>query len=419
VGDSQRHWLAARSFLNSRRHELGLAAQHLYPQAWQVAGTPLLARPGWLPAAPVPLEQVTLTWRDGAPPAPGHESPAPPPVDGTAVDGTVVDGTAPEFAGVLPLRDDGSRFRCYADALAALARPGLFEDRACYRLLDATATPRGAELAFGPGRYFDMVNVCEAAAHEYAAAAMARGGADQTPDPGDLPLRTLIGDPAHLGRRRVTVALCTLVLRADPASGDANMLLHWRDPARVASGGGLYQVAPVGVFQPSHDAAWNQANDFDLWRSIVRELSEELLGTGEDYRSDLTPIDYGRWPLYAGLAEAIQAGTLRVYWLGLGVDPLTMAADMLTVAVFDAEVFDAVFARLVAGNDEGHMVSGRARGGADAQFSEENSAAGIAFSEENIRRYTSVEPMQAAGAALLRIAWAHREVLLAAGSGPR
>ena len=396
MGHSQRHWLAVRGFLNSRRHELGLAAQHLYPQSWRVAGTPLLARPGWLPAAPVPLGQVTLTWRDGDPPAPGHRSPAPPPVGGA-----VVDGTGPEFADVLPLRDDGSRFRCYADALAALARPGLFEDRTCYRLLAAAARPGGTQLAFGPGRYFDMVNVCEAAAHEYAAAAMAASGADQTPQPADLPLRSLVGDPADLGRRRVTVALCTLVLRADRASGDAAMLLHWRDPARVASGGGLYQVAPVGVFQPSHDAAWNQANDFDLWRSIVRELSEELLGTGEDYRSDLAPIDYQRWPLYAGLAEAMQAGKLQVYWLGLGVDPLTMAADMLTVAVFDAEIFDAVFAGLVAGNDEGRLVTGRARAGA-----------GVAFIEENVQRFTGAEPMQAAGAALLRIAWAHRSILL-------
>jgi hypothetical protein len=399
-GDSQRRWLAVRGFLNSRRHRLGLAALQMYPQAWRVAGTPLLARPGWLPAAPVPLEKVTLTWRGGGPAAP---------VDGngpgrSSATPLAVAGGGPEFAGVLPLRDDGSRFSCYADAVAALARPGLFEDRTCYRLLDAAATPRGAELAFGPGRYFDMVNVCEAVAHEYAAAAMAGGGADHTPGGDQLPLRALLGDPADLRRRRVMVAVCTLVLRVDRARGDTAMLLHWRDPQRVASGGGLYQVAPAGMFQPSHDADWNQANDFDLWRSIVRELSEELLGTGEDYRSDRAPIDYQRWPLHEELARARQAGRLRAYWLGLGVDPLTMVADMLTVAVFDAEVFDAVFAGLVAGNDEGRLVT-----------SPDSARAGVAFTQDSVRRFTSVEPMQAAGAALLRTAWAHRDVLLTPG----
>jgi hypothetical protein len=381
---SQRRWLAVRGYLNSSRHQLSVAAQHLYPKSWRVAGTPLLARPGWLPEAPVPLDEVALSWHDG----PG---------------GRPIDGTGPQFAAAAPLRDGGSRFGCYADALAALDRPGLFEDRSCYRLLDAAATAGGAELAFGLGRYFDMVNVGEAVAHEYAAAAMASGALPGRPALAELPLRELIGDPADLRRRKLMVAVCTLVLRADRASGDTSMLLHWRDPARVASGGGLYQVAPVGVFQPSHDAPWNQANDFDLWRSIVRELSEELLGAGEDYHSDIAPIDYQGWPLHAELAKARRAGTLRVYWLGLGIDPLTLAADMLTVAVFDSGVFDTVLAGLVTGNDEGRMVTGR--GGTTA-------GAGVAFTPESIERFADGEPMQAAGAALLRIAWAHRESLL-------
>jgi hypothetical protein len=147
---------------------------------------------------------------------------------------------------------------------------------------------------------------------------------------------------------------------------------------------------------------WNQANDFDLWRAITRELSEELLGGSEDYHSDVAPIDYDRWPLYAELAEARDAGTLRVYWLGLGIDALSLASDMLTVAVFDAALFDAVFSGLVAANDEGHLVSGDADG----------EAVGVAFSEKSIERFTVAEPMQASGAALLRTAWAHRSILL-------
>jgi hypothetical protein len=383
VRRSQEQWRAVRGFLNARRHELALTAQHLYPAARRVAGTPLLARPGWLPQAPVELDKVMLSWQDDAPTAAG--------------------GRAPEPVGVLPLRDAGNRFGSYADALAELNRPGIFEDRFCYRLLDAQAMPAGAQLGFGPGRYFDLVNTCEAVAHEYAAAALARGGAAPPSAPAELPLRSLIGDPTDLRRRPVMVATCTLVLRADRDTGQAAMLLHWRDAARVASGGGLYQVAPVGVFQPSHDASWNRGNDFDLWRSISRELSEELLGGDEDYHSDLAPIDYERWPLHAELTKARTAGALRLYWLGLGVDPLTLAADMLTVAVFEAELFDAVFSGLVSANDEGRMVTGPRSATAPA---------GVAFIEENIERFTVAEPMQAAGAALLRIAWANRAELL-------
>jgi len=385
VRRSQQQWLRVRGFLNRHRHELGRAARDLYPRSWRVAGTPLLARPEWLPAAPVPLDQVALSWQPGWP-ARG------------------IDGTGPETAAVRPLREDASRFGCYAAALGALSPPGLFEDRACYRLLAAAATPGAADLGFGEGRYFEVINVCEAVAHEYAAATLAAGDPARPPALDELPLRSLIGDPTDLGRRPVMTAIAVLVLRADRASGGAAMILHWRDPARVASGGGLYQVAPVGVFQPSHDAAWNRANDFSLWRSIVRELAEELLGGGEDYHSDTAPIDYRAWPLHAALAGARRAGRLRVFWLGLGADPLTLAADMLTVAVFDADLFDVTFSGLVRDNDEGRIVTGDGAAGA---------AAGVAFRAGNIERFAATEPMQPAGAALLRTAWAHRDALLA------
>ena len=164
-------------------------------------------------------------------------------------------------------------------------------------------------------------------------------------------------------------AICTLVLRADRRSrpdGD--------DPALAGPGPGGQRRRdvpgrPVGVFQPSHDAEWNRANDFSLWRCFVRELAEELLGGGEDYHSDTAPIDYERWPLQARLTRARRAGRLRVYWLGLGTDPLTLAADMLTVAVFDADLFDATFAGLVGANAEGRIVrAGRGRGGRRRPF---------------------------------------------------
>jgi hypothetical protein len=408
VRNSQERWQRERRFLNARRHELARAAQDLYPPSWHVAGTPLLAPPGWIPAAPVPLDQVTLSW------CPADQ---PRDLDSPVLDGAVLDGSGPESAAVRPLRDDGSRFGSYAEALGALNRPALFENRACYRILGVRALPGVTSMEFGPGRYFDMINTSEAAAHEYAAAVLADGqptspsAADRTrihptspPAAGELPLRSLIGDPAALRRRPVLAAIATLVLRADRARGQAQMILHWRDPARVATGGGLYQVAPVGMFQPSHDAAWNQDRDFSLWRCIVRELSEELLGSGEDYHSDSAPIDYRRWPLYTTMSDARRAGTLRVHWLGLGLDPLTLVIDMMSVAVFDAPLFDAVLAGLVSANAEGRIVTGGDATGATI---------GLPFSAASVERFTTAEPMQAAGAALLQTAWRNRSTLLA------
>jgi hypothetical protein len=92
-----------------------------------------------------------------------------------------------------------------------------------------------------------------------------------------------------------------------------------------------------------------------------------------------------------------------VHWLGLGLDPLTLVVDMLTVAVFDAPVFDAVFAGLVPANAEGRMVTGEDATG---------TTIGIPFRAATVERFTTAEPMQAAGAALLRLAWRHRATLI-------
>jgi hypothetical protein len=379
LAEDQAAWLRTRGYLNASRHRLTGLALAGFPADWFAPGTSLLTRPGWIPERPVPLDQVRLRW-----------SPTPAPAR--------FDGAAPELSAVRPLRDGRGTYRRYSEAVGDLARPGLFENRNCYRLLGVS--PDGPELTFGRGRYFDLIDTCEAAAHEFAAAHRAGDGQR----PGDMPYRQALADPTDLSRRPVMSAISTLVIRHDRAAGAAEFLLHWRDPAKVASGGGLYQVMPVGMFQPSHDAAWNEANDFDLWRSIVRELSEELLGTAEDYGSGQRPIDYGAWEFSRALDRAREQGGLHVYWLGLGMDPLTFVADMLTVAVFEAGVFDATFGRLVTANAEGHRVSFEDGTGR---------AAGLPLRASQVERLTRDEPVQVAGAALLHLAWSHRGHLLA------
>jgi hypothetical protein len=309
---------------------------------------------------------------------------------------------------VRPLRADGSRHASYSAAVSALAAPALFVNRPTYRLLDADLTGSGrGRLVFGAGRYFDSLDVGGACAHEYAARAMAvsggtgasgdSGASGDTTVSGGMPLRAAVGNPCDISRRPVNVAISTLTLRFDRAAGTATFLLHWRDPAKVGHAGGLYQVVPAGVFQPSGEAAWNERNDFDLWRCVVREYAEELLGRHEDYGSEQAPIDYGGWPFAASLGRARAAGRVRVFVLGMGADPLTFATDILAVAVFDAPVFDELFAGLVTHNNEGEILS----------------PGGIPFTAETVARFSRHERTQAAGAALLALAWHHRAVLFA------
>ncbi|WP_433227390.1 hypothetical protein [Actinomadura formosensis] len=330
----ERRWRDDRAALNAARGRFGEVASALYPDAPRVAGRPLLCRAGWIPDAPIPLADIRLEW---------DERPAPPPVADPP------DGLPPGH-------------RTYAEAMGALAPPKVFEDRPSYRLLDA----RPPVLRLGPARYFDGVNVGESAAHELAAGT-----------PG-LPLRTRIGDPCDLARRPALPAITTLTVTTSGSfPGAGSYVLHRRDPAKVAHAGGLHQVMPVGVFQPLG------GERPDMWRCMVREYAEEFLGMGEDYGDGFVQDD---WPFHRAMTAAREEGRLRAHFLGLGIDPLTFALDLLTVVVIEHDLFDDLFGGLVAVNDEGTVAMAPFDG-------------------------TVPRPMQPAGAAALMLAWRHRETL--------
>ena len=370
---SQRDWLRVRSYLQEHRYDLAVDAAGDYSADRRVAGTPLLAAPGWQPAEPVPLAAVGLELTSAKVTPPPAASPALAALDGAA-------------AALLPERPDGTRYHRYSDVLRDLAAPAVFENRVTYRLTEAQLisglTPGASRLAFTRGRYFDGVDTGEAAAHEYAATRL--GGRPAG-------LRALIADPCDLRRRPANLAISTLTLRLDRATGRASFLLHWRDPAKVGHAGGLYQVIPVGVFQPSGEDGANEHQDFSLWRCMIREFAEELGGRSEDYGPG--PVDYDSWPFARSMTDAVDRGQIRVWCLGLGTDPLTYATDLLTVAVIDSGMFDELFSLSPRSNAEGSVLAARE------------------FAAHVIDRVVTSEPVQAAGAAVLRLAWRHRETL--------
>jgi hypothetical protein len=337
-------WLEVRKYLRDNRFRLSTEAIGRYPDVPRLAGTPLLTHADWVPKRPVPLSEIAVSLSDSPP---------------------------------LPDLPGGG----YAALMAELDPPAVFENRPTYRLLSArlNGSPR---LEFGQGSYFDHIDTGEAAAHEYAAS-------------GPTPLRDAIGDPRDLTRRPANLAISVLTVRSAPRPTPAaahrtsasvstpwarqsgsTFFLHWRDPASVGHAGGLYQVLPVGVFQaagPGRDGV-----DLDLWHCVLREYAEELLGEPE--RPD---VDYASWPFAVAMTDASRAGRIRAHCLGLGVDPLTFATDLLVSVVIDAEVFDDLLGNWVAHNDEGAVT--------EHPFTAE-SVAGL--------------PMQAAGAAVVRLALA-------------
>ncbi len=306
MGSPDDEWLRVHRHLGSNRYELGVAARDLYPRVERIAGTPLLTVPGWLPRRPVSLDAIELEL---------DRSPGPP------------FGKVPEPR--------------HSESVARFAPPAVFENRPTYRLLDAVLDDDRPRLRFGTGHYFDAIDTGGAVAHEFAAEHLARSS-EHSGGPSvrcgaetgeSLPLRVAIGSPVDPGRRPVNLAISAVTIRHDRDTGEDRFLAHRRDPDTVAHAGGLLQVVPVGVFQPV--SADTMQHDFSLRRCLQREFAEELLG--EDEASGV--VDYDAW----AFNEAIR----RSFVLGMGVDPLTLATDLLCAVVVDAEAFDRVFAGLV------------------------------------------------------------------------
>jgi hypothetical protein len=380
IKTSQDEWRQVRRYLAANAGTLTRMSADLYPRAMKVAATPLLTREDWLTAEPIDVNDVNLVWLDG----PQRKA---------------VKGTEAEARLALPLRAPGHQFERYTTAVRYLDRPTLFENRPTYRLLEASVAHRATSLRFSLATYFEMIDLSQTVAHELAAANM-RGGT--APSLAQLPFRSLIGDPFDLWRRPVQAAVNAVTIRRDTQAGTASFFLHWRDPVKVAIGGGLYSVMPVGVFQPSTIDPWGQRLDFDLWRNVVREFSEEFLGMPEHDGSAGARIDYDMWPLYRTLTSARQAGSLRFRCFGLGVDPLGLGIDLLTAVVIDSALFDEVFGDRVPVNAEGHMLTDDSTG----------ATVGFPFTEATVHRFLRSEPMGPGGAACLALAWRHRDTLL-------
>jgi hypothetical protein len=150
-----------------------------------------------------------------------------------------------------PSDGTGARFESYSAAMTELTGKR-FDNRGTYRLQAAHLRGVG-RLAFGLGRYFDGLDVGEAAAHEFAAVRLGLLADDEQR------IRHAIGDPCDPARRPTNVAISTLTLRHDRTTRETTCLLHWRDPNKVGHAGRLYQALPTGVFQAAGEAEGTSA----------------------------------------------------------------------------------------------------------------------------------------------------------------
>lgn len=375
VETDQQEWRDTRKALNSNRFALADVAQRLYESPLRLGTTGLLTNPGWLPSEPVDIDAIKLQH---------HASVAAP----------TITGQERQSSGVRPLATLAARYPRYSNAIRDLDHPRLFENRIGYRLVDLAFDGDGGRMDFGITTYFEVMDTYEAAAHETAAAHLKADGDVAAPSWRRLPFRRLIGNPFDLAQRPVMPSIDTLTIRKS-ATGSPSIVLHRRDAANVSVAGGLLHVMPAGMFQPSSIVPEAQRADFDLWRNIMREYIEEFLGHAE-HGGDGAPIDYDTAEPFRTLNAARRDGRIRVYCLGVAVDALTLAVEILTVAVYDDDVYDEVFAEMVDRNDEGTVTRT------------------VPFEEHTVNRLLARDkyPVAPAAAGCLQLAWDQRKLIL-------
>ncbi|MBX7451924.1 hypothetical protein GR927_28375 [Mycolicibacterium sp. 3033] len=332
-------FVETRESLQTRRQHLTTQALSTHSRA-QTSDLPgMLSCTRWIPRAPLPLQQVVV--RLELAPRMGYATPK----------------VLAQAKKMLPRGSSGKDLEKYTEAMDLYARPKLFDNRVCYRLLDAKLDGDDTSLLVGLNYYFDSLNESEAVAHEYAHASLRSGSRF----PSKTPVRSRIGNPLQLARRNAIFSISALTIRADRKA--PTFFLHSREHGSVAVAGNLLHLAPSGVFQPAADDNATIGRDLSPWLTLCREYAEEYLGVEEAQGNVGVALSYDEDQPYSSINAAYQAGMLKISVLGLGLDPLTLCPELVTVAIVEPETFDDLFENLTLRNNEGFMRGAKVSGG--------------------------------------------------------
>lgn len=385
---SRRRFLSERKAYETRRAALNRSAVEWYGKdVYLIGATAQITCPGWIPAAPIPISNVSV-------------------IDDRTAENEdwFVRELSPLISGQLPYQEGArGKFSSRHDAIEALCRPKLWENRICYRLTGVELEPDAAKLSVAPIRFFTGLDVSESLAVE-----MLRG--IKSSRTSRLALRRSLGQPCDLKRNPVHagVATVTIVRHAD---GIDRFFLHDRDAEAVADGVGQRHVVPAGVFQPStnHPGAWRP--DQDIWKNIVREVCEEFLPYVEEIDSASAPIDLETVEPYRSVMRLKQNGEIRCFFLGVGLDPVQLQPEILTAMITTdksfRKLFGATFNRATVLNKEGRVIGSQIIGTTKSG----RRLIGIPFTDESVKA-TLATPLVSGAAACLHLAWKSHSVLV-------
>jgi hypothetical protein len=360
-----------RHVVKTEQGRLSALAWGAADPAWKKNPVPVLTKSGWILDTPLALDRVRI-----------RRLPKPADTDRIAI-------TASRASRILPPRESRSGHLLYSDALLEIDGLRHLYNGNVYRPVEIKADGVDLSMDFVGGEYFDHLNTSEVLAYEMAAA-----------DRRVLKLRRTyrqsMGDPFDLWARATSLGVLTLTIIRE--CDGPRFLMHVRDSDQVVVGSKAMHVVPAGEFTPASVYLEASSEDFDVWRTIMREYAEELLDREEAYGKEGAGLDYVSKSPYRELNQARRSGKLMAYALGIGLDPLTWKPELFTVCVFDSDAFALIFRRAVKQTWEGTILRG-----ADGK--------GLRFDADTVNRYADDPNTRRGAAVCLSQAWENRTEL--------
>lgn len=301
-----------------------------------------------------------------------------------------------ENAITLPNGNKNEKLSLLSDSIKIIEQPKNLSNREHYRLINLSGkdTPL-FEYSNEKARYFDKINYGGLLEYEYAKHRYLKNRSFLTFS--RLTNRNKLKNCDNIFNRiKILTGISTLTFLKD--GDNLRFLIHER--GKTAYANGVFHVIPAGEFQPENDAPLAFKNDFSWWKNIMREYAEEVGGKKEFDGNKASKADYNTAP-FNELQKAIDSKKASIYYVGFGLDPLTLQGEILTISVFDYDTFTSIFPKIIDENDEGKI------------YNESKEKWGYPYENEVIDEFLSdSKNTLQAGKALLKLSKKHIQFLI-------
>jgi hypothetical protein len=245
-----------------------------------------------------------------------------------------------------------------------------YRDNICYRLVSYKGYN---ELTFSLCSYFNYINSCEYLLFDFTHQILVN----------HKPNRQL--DPFDFSNRYMVPGINTLLVFLD--EGESWMYLHKRSKTNVAEAINTKHVVPAGTFQPIHEDDSFHNQDFCFYTNIMREFGEELYSDKEIIHPAGSREDIFQRRSIRPYHHLLQRRLGKVYYLGFGLDCLTLKPEIISLMVYNKNDFESFF------------------GGLNFKPNNEGKPFAVPFTKEVLREYYMDREMQPVAAGCMFYAY--------------